>query len=35
VPPFTVALALYLVIIGALVLAQRLFENHQLARNAA
>jgi His/Glu/Gln/Arg/opine family amino acid ABC transporter permease subunit len=35
VPPFTVALAIYLVIIGALVLAQRLFENRQLARNAA
>jgi His/Glu/Gln/Arg/opine family amino acid ABC transporter permease subunit len=35
VPPFTAALVIYLVIIGALVLAQRLFENHQLARNAA
>jgi His/Glu/Gln/Arg/opine family amino acid ABC transporter permease subunit len=35
VPPFAVALAIYLVIIGALVLAQRLFENRQLARNAA
>jgi His/Glu/Gln/Arg/opine family amino acid ABC transporter permease subunit len=35
VPPFTVALAIYLVIIGALVLAQRLFESRQLARNAA
>jgi len=35
VPPFTVALAIYLVIIGALVLAQRLFESQQLARNAA
>jgi His/Glu/Gln/Arg/opine family amino acid ABC transporter permease subunit len=35
VPPFTVALVIYLVIIGALVLAQRLFENRQLARNAA
>jgi His/Glu/Gln/Arg/opine family amino acid ABC transporter permease subunit len=35
VPPFTAALAIYLVIIGALVLAQRLFESRQLARNAA
>lgn len=35
VPPFTAALAIYLVIIGALVLAQRLFENRQLTRNAA
>jgi ABC-type amino acid transport system permease subunit len=35
VPPFTAALAIYLVIIGALVLAQRLFEGRQLARNAA
>jgi His/Glu/Gln/Arg/opine family amino acid ABC transporter permease subunit len=35
VPPFTVALAIYLVIIGALVLAQRLFENRQLSRDAA
>jgi ABC-type amino acid transport system permease subunit len=35
VPPFAVALAIYLVIIGALVLAQRLFENRQLARNTA
>jgi His/Glu/Gln/Arg/opine family amino acid ABC transporter permease subunit len=35
VPPFTAALVIYLVIIGTLVLAQRLFENHQLARNVA
>jgi ABC-type amino acid transport system permease subunit len=35
VPPFTVALLIYLAIIGALVLAQRLFENRQLAGNAA
>jgi His/Glu/Gln/Arg/opine family amino acid ABC transporter permease subunit len=34
VPPFAVALAIYLVIIGALVLAQRLFESRQLARAA-
>jgi His/Glu/Gln/Arg/opine family amino acid ABC transporter permease subunit len=35
VPPFTAALVIYLVIIGTLVLAQRLFENRQLARNVA
>jgi ABC-type amino acid transport system permease subunit len=35
VPPFTVALLIYLAIIGALVLAQRLFEGRQLAGNAA
>ena len=35
VPPFTVALIIYLAIIGVLVLAQRLFESHQLAGNAA
>jgi His/Glu/Gln/Arg/opine family amino acid ABC transporter permease subunit len=35
VPPFMVALLIYLVIIGALVLAQRLFESRQLAGNAA
>ena len=35
VPPFAIALVIYLVIIGALVLAQRLFENRQLAGNAA
>jgi His/Glu/Gln/Arg/opine family amino acid ABC transporter permease subunit len=35
VPPFTVALIIYLAIIGALVLTQRLFENRQLAGNAA
>jgi ABC-type amino acid transport system permease subunit len=34
VPPFTVALIIYLAIIGALVLAQRLFESRQLAGNA-
>jgi ABC-type arginine/histidine transport system permease subunit len=34
VPPFTVALIIYLAIIGVLVLAQRLFESRQLAGNA-
>jgi His/Glu/Gln/Arg/opine family amino acid ABC transporter permease subunit len=35
VPPFAIALVIYLVIIGVLVMAQRLFENRQLAREAA
>lgn len=34
-PPFLAALSIYLVIIGALVLAQRIFEHRQLARNQA
>jgi His/Glu/Gln/Arg/opine family amino acid ABC transporter permease subunit len=34
VPPFAVALVIYLVIIGALVLAQRVFENRRLTQEA-
>jgi His/Glu/Gln/Arg/opine family amino acid ABC transporter permease subunit len=35
VPPFAIALVIYLVIIGVLVMAQRLYESRQLAREAA
>jgi His/Glu/Gln/Arg/opine family amino acid ABC transporter permease subunit len=34
VPPFAVALVIYLVITGALILAQRVFENRQLTQEA-